>query len=234
MAFQSAPLQMQQASGVQGDRYDDSPWRSEPFTLNSALASYNVIGATAVSLNSDGTAGAGNAGSEVFLGYLCNSKEHASLGSSSDPFAPTMTLPNQTICDVVNMGCLWVTLPATAAIGDLVVYDGTTGALSTIAPGADLPVGKFPGYAVVDRFAESGGGLAVIRITVTPEIPVLASPDLVARNKVAVNSKTGVKASEETGDKEPEVTDPQVPPAPPPAPAPARAGNGNRTNTGAR
>jgi hypothetical protein len=72
------------------------------------------------------------------------------------------------------MGTFIVTLPDAAAIGDLVVYDNTTGAISTISPGDDLPVGKSFAYAMVTDRTVSGAGLGVITLTPTLPIPQLA------------------------------------------------------------
>lgn len=171
MAFQTAPVQFQQGAGVVGELYDNGPVRSQPYTLNSALASYNVMG-TAFTVLSQGFAQAGNPGGDnVFAGILANPKVAAGLGDTSSPLNPTITVPNQTLAEIVSMGSLWVLLPAPAAIGDLVIYDNTTGALATITPGTTLPGGKSFANAVVDRFTVTAAGLAVITITDTPIPP---------------------------------------------------------------
>jgi len=163
-----------QGFGIIGERYDNSPVRSQPFMLNSASAANNVFG-RAFTVLSEGVARAGNpGGTNVFAGILVNPKSHALLGSASNTLAASLTLANNVTAEIANMGCFVVTLPtASSPIGNLVIYDNTTGVLETIAPGADLPVGKSSAYAVVDRF-DITSGLAVIRMTTIPEIPVLA------------------------------------------------------------
>lgn len=170
MGFQTV-VNFYQGFGIPGELYDAGPHRAEPFTLNSASAAYNIIGATAFSVVSQGIAAAGNSGgTAVFAGILVNPKAYASFGTSSGPLFPTLTLANQTEAELLTMGSIIVTLPAACAIGDLVIYDQTTGALSTVTPGTSLPSGKNWAYAVVDRFTPgaSGVNLAVIRVTAYP------------------------------------------------------------------
>jgi len=95
----------------------------------------------------------------------------ALFGSAGIPLNPTLTVPNFTQVECATEGTYWVTLPAAAAIGDYVIYDNTTGALSTITPSTPLPVGKTFANAVVDYYTVSGAGLAVITITPTLVIP---------------------------------------------------------------
>jgi len=176
MAFQST-VYSQQGFGVVGEIFDNGPVRAEPFIINSASAANNVFG-RAFSITAEVVVSAGNpSGNKVFAGILINPKGSSSNGTTSSPLAATLTLPNYSIGEICNMGSIVVTLGAAANIGDLVIFDNTTGVLETIAPGADLPSGKSPAYAVVDRFTQglsSPGGLAVIRVTTTPEIPVAA------------------------------------------------------------
>jgi len=170
MTFQST-VSLKQGFGVPGEYFTDGPFRAESFILNSVSAAYNIIGATAFSIVSQGIAQAGNPSSGVFAGILANPKTAPLQGGSSGTLSPTLTLPNNAQADIVNMGTMVVTLPASAAIGDYVVFDNTTGALSTIAPGASLPSGKTFANAVVDYFTVGGAGLAVITLTPTLVIP---------------------------------------------------------------
>ncbi len=160
-----------QAAGFYGEFYDNSPIRSEPFILRSPNAANNVFGrAFTIVPGEDGVAQAGGTG--IFAGYLINPKEHASFGTQAGgPLAPTLTLPNEVVASLVNMGCLYTYLPAATAIGDLVIYDTATGELATVAPGALVPGGFAYGYAVVNRFNVNGAGIAVIRVTDVPAIP---------------------------------------------------------------
>jgi hypothetical protein len=161
-----------QGFGVPGELYDNGTVRCEPFSLLSADPTTNIFG-TAFTILSEGVAQSGNPlGTAVFAGIMANPKAVKSVGIIGNPLAPTLTVPNNVIVEMLNMGCVIVQLPAAAAIGDLVLYDNITGALETVAPGTALPVGKSSAYAVVDRYTVSGAGLAVIRLTTTPEIPV--------------------------------------------------------------
>lgn len=142
-AFQTT-VNVQLAFGVPGALYDDSPVRSAPWTLVSANAAYNIIGATAFTATtadpgtaaSSGVAAAGGTGQ--FVGVLANDKVYATSGTTAGALNPTLTLPNQTLGELVTMGHLIVTLPGPANLGDLVSYDVTTGALSTYAPKASF------------------------------------------------------------------------------------------------
>jgi hypothetical protein len=130
---------VQNAFGIPGELYDDSPERSAPWTLNSASASYNLIGSTAfTALTADpgnayssGTAKAGGTGQ--FCGILTGPKQYATQGPSTGPLDPSLVLPNQVIGQLTTMGHLIVVLPGPANLGDSVCYDTTTGALASFA-----------------------------------------------------------------------------------------------------
>lgn len=162
MGFQQSVF-INQGAGVPGEQYSDSPWRAQSFTINSASAAYNIIGATMCSVTSQGFCAAGNAGgTAVFAGLLVDPKDVALFGTGGIPLAPTLTVPNYTQVECATMGSYFVTLPASANIGDWVVYDNTTGAISTVTPGSDLPSGNSWGNAVVDYFTVGAAGLGVI------------------------------------------------------------------------
>jgi hypothetical protein len=166
MPFQST-VNFNQALGVVGEVFDDGPRRAQSYILNSADASYNVFG-RAFSITAEGIAQAGNpGGSNVapFAGILVNPKASPLIGSG---LTPSLTLPNNYQGELLFEGSVVVTLPGAAAIGDWVVYDNTTGILSTVAPNAALPAGKSWAYGIVSRFTVSGAGLAVIRLLQTP------------------------------------------------------------------
>ena len=130
MAFQSTVNQYQ-GFGVPGDLFNEGPVRSKPYILDSADAAYNIMG-RAFTVTSEGVAAAGGTG--VFAGILIGPKEQAMVGTSSGTLAPTLTLPDNTVAQLLDMGEVIVALPAAAAIGDKIAYDTTTGALSTVAP----------------------------------------------------------------------------------------------------
>jgi hypothetical protein len=173
MPFQSS-VSLKQGFGVVGELFDDGPRRAWSYILRSVSAANNVFG-RAFTVKSEGVAECGNpSGTAVFAGILVNPKVNPLLGTSSGTLAPSLTLPNETQGELLTEGSIIVSLPAAAAIGDVVIFDNTTGALSTIAPGADLPANKSPAHAVVSRFTVSGAGLAVIDVLAAPYIPVPA------------------------------------------------------------
>lgn len=169
MGFQSAVF-IQQGGGVPGELFSDYPKRAQSFTLNSASAAYNIVGATAYTISAEGVARAGSGGTLGFAGFLFNPKVYALQGGTT-PLAPTMTLPNQTQAELITEGSLWVTLPGAAAIGDLVIYNNTTGAISTVTPATPIPGGSSFANAVVAYFTVTAPGLAVIAIS-----PLLPTP----------------------------------------------------------
>lgn len=170
MSFQSEVF-IQMGAGVPGEQYSDGPWRAQSFQINSALASYNNIGATACTITSQGVCQAGSGGTLGFAGILVDPKNIALFGAGGIPLNPTLNVPDFTQVECATMGSYWVTLPDVAAIGDLVIYDNTTGALETIAPSDPLPVGKTFANAFVDYFTVTEAGLAVITLD-----PLLVAP----------------------------------------------------------
>lgn len=173
MAFQSAVF-IQQGFGVPGDLWMDYPRRALSYILESASAAYNIIGATCYTIASQGVAQAGSGGAYGFAGFLFNPKIYALQGTpSGGTLAPSLVLPNYTQAELMTEGSLVVSLPSGGAnIGDLVIYNNTTGAITTTAPNVAPPGGYSFANAVVDQFVVgSGGGLAVIAIQ-----PLLPTP----------------------------------------------------------
>ena len=173
MGFQTTILD-RQAYGNVGEFFDDSPRRVETAILESADPADNVFGRvfTRIGQTTDCPAQIVEAGGTgVFVGFLIGPKEHASYGTVGDALAPSLTLPNYVNAALCNMGVIYVKLPAVANVGDLVLYAEADGALSTILPGAALPVGQQFAHAVVDQFQvadvdpNDSEYLAVIRIT---------------------------------------------------------------------
>jgi len=156
--------------GTQGAKFDDSPFRALSYTLNSSLASYNVIGATAYTLTSAGIAQAGNGGSG-FVGILCNPEIFPLFGVGGNPLSPSMTLPNYSLAPLCTMGRIYAYVTTQGSEQDLVVFDNTTGALSTIAPNAALPSGKSFAYAKLIVTGMTTPGLCIIEISPTFTIP---------------------------------------------------------------
>lgn len=127
MAFQQT-VSLAQGYGVAGSIVYDGPIRSAPWTMVSTPEP-NVIGATAYTVVSEGIAIAGGVG--AFAGILGSPKSYTAAIVNS---GPTMTLPDETIGELYTMAQMLVTLTTAANIGDLVVYDTATGALSSVAP----------------------------------------------------------------------------------------------------
>jgi len=164
MPFQSAVF-INQGAGVPGEQYSDGPWRAQSYQINSDSAANNIIGKTVCSITSEGVCKAGNTGgTSVIAGLMVDPKNIALFGTGGIPLAPTLTVPNFTQVECATMGSYWVTLPAPAAIGDWVIYDETTGAISTVTPGTALPGGSQWANAVVDYFTVSVAGLGVITL----------------------------------------------------------------------
>lgn len=111
-----------------------------------------------------------------FAGFLANPKVEALYGTVGAPLAPTLVVPNQNIVECMTMGSLIVSVPAACNIGDSVIFDNATGAISTIAPGAALPNGKTFANAIIDYFTPNGSGaqLAVVAIDPSYVIPQAA------------------------------------------------------------
>lgn len=154
--------------GVQGDLYADFPVECLPYVLDSTDAANNIFG-NAFTVVSQGVAQAGGTG--VFAGFLVNPKNYAAFGGVGGPLTPTLTLQNGIQGQLLTMGLFYAFLPAAAAIGNLVVFDTTTGALQTITPGSALPVGTAFAYAKVDVLTVTAAGLAILNANPTLTIP---------------------------------------------------------------
>lgn len=155
-----------QPLGIVGEIIVDGPNVSRPYTLASDDAADNVFG-RAFTVVSEGKAKAGGTG--VFAGILTGSKQHMSYGTpAGGPLAPTMTLANNTVVELTSLSAgIVINVPAACAIGAKVVYDTTSGELSTVAAdAADPGAGKafVPNGRIADT-TPSGAGLAVLRIS---------------------------------------------------------------------
>lgn len=114
--------------GVVGELAFEGPLRAQSLILTSGSAANNVVG-RAFTMVSEGVAQAG--GSGQFAGILSNPKTYASRGTTADgSLAPTLTLANYEQGEFVTMGILNVAFAGAFNIGDGVLYDTTTGALS--------------------------------------------------------------------------------------------------------
>lgn len=167
MTFQST-VSLAQGFGVPGELFADSPSQAQTYTINSGSAAYNIIGATCCTITSQTVCQAGSAGTLGFAGFLVDPKTLALYGTSGAPLAPTLVVPNQAIVECLTMGVIIVTVPAACAIGDYVIYDNTTGAISTITPSTPLPSGKTFANAIVSYFTPNASGAQLAVVTVNP------------------------------------------------------------------
>ena len=144
MAFQST-VNIYGALGIPGEIAFDSFRRVQEWNLYSN-GQAQIIGyafTAALGGNPDPTTASPNAGNAqvggtgVFAGILVNPKSYASYGSSNTPLGATLTLPDYTIGELLTVGEIFVSLPAAASVGDLVLYNTTTGALTTAVPTAN-------------------------------------------------------------------------------------------------
>lgn len=157
-----------QGFSVVGEIYADSPVRCQTYTIDSTDPANNVFGRVFTkTAATQGYAEAGGTG--VFAGFLVNPKNSASFGTvAGGTLAPTLTLPNESIAQILSMGTIVVSLPDVANVGDYVYYDLLTGELTTQAPESAPLVGTAFANAVVDYFEVTAAGLAVIKVTDAP------------------------------------------------------------------
>jgi hypothetical protein len=164
MAVPQLTVAFAMAFGIPGEAYLDGPTMAAPWMLESN-GEPNIIGATAYTVTAEGTATAGGTG--IFCGILANPKTYVMQGQAAGPLAPDMVLPDGSEGELVTMHPgLIVTLPNVAAIGDKVIFNNTTGAISSLAPATAVPGGStlIAGANVV-RFTVAAAGLAVIRLS---------------------------------------------------------------------
>lgn len=133
MGFQTT-VRYDYAFGIPGEMKYDGPKRVNTGFLNSASAAYNIVGQTYFTQPAAGGAYVAG-GTGLPGGLLCNPKVYASFGTSAGgPLAPTMTLANNVEAEFAIMGYYVANMPAACNIGDLVIYDTTTGAIASIPP----------------------------------------------------------------------------------------------------
>lgn len=165
MAFQST-VNINAAFGVPGELIFDGPQRAQSLTLDS---NGGTIGYFFTKSNSTGVATVGGviATGVVMAGILVNPKAYATSGTTAGgTLAPTLVLPGNAQADFLTMGTIVVQCATAANIGDEVIYNTTTGALSAQAPGATPGAGyaKVPN-AIVTRYPTAAAGLVAITLT---------------------------------------------------------------------
>lgn len=168
MPFQQS-INITLAAGVVGEQSVEGPARVVKRTVNSAGANPNLIAYAFCMAVATGVASVGGtiaAGTVAFAGLLVNPKVYSSNGTTAGPLVPTLAIPDNSEGEFALMGQYWVYLNSAANIGDQVVYDTTTGALSAVAPGASAGSGKaYVPNCFVDNFPTSAAGIVSARLT---------------------------------------------------------------------
>lgn len=102
----------------------------------------------------------------VMAGILVNPKAYALFGSAGSPIDPSLVLPAYTQGEFCTMGTVVAALATAGKIGDVIVYDVVTGALSAVAPGAAYGnrLTAVPN-CVLYRYPTTAAGLVAVRLT---------------------------------------------------------------------
>ncbi len=102
----------------------------------------------------------------VFGGILANPKQQALIGTTSGTLTPTLNVPDNTQVDILEMGIIVLYSNTACSIGDPLVYNIITGAISTIAvgatPGSNL---RAVPNGVVFRYNSAAAGLIAGKLT---------------------------------------------------------------------
>lgn len=163
MPFQTTVINRFQPNGVIGELAFEGPSRSMSYTLDTTTEINNSIG-RAFTVKSEGIAEAGGTG--ILAGILVDPKSYAYAGLIETNASGETYALNGASVSMLEMGMIYVKLPAAAAIGDYVVYATATGILSTVTDPAIPGAGNLliPN-AVVYGFTVSEAGLACIKLT---------------------------------------------------------------------
>lgn len=155
MGFQTT-VRASQAFGVPGEFYDTSPRRATSYVLDGE----GVIARAFTLTAEEGKVRMGGLG--PFAGILMSPKSYVRPGTES---SGTLAVAGGTQVETADKGRIIVTLSTAAKPGDTVVYDTTTGELSSVSDGASPGSGKLavPG-AKVALFTVAAGGVAVIEM----------------------------------------------------------------------
>ena len=114
---------------------------------------------TAGDVQLDNTVQVGGTG--VFAGILVQPKSVATFGTTAGgTLAPTLNLPDYAAGELLQFGSVFVALPNSSALGDLVTYNTTTGAIAgTFAPTASFTASQ--ATTVLTVSAITSGNLGV-------------------------------------------------------------------------
>lgn len=155
-----------QTTGFQGEVIEAGPTRAFPKTLISALAANNVFGRVfTIIAGSDTNAEAGGAG--VFGGILTAPKQNVTAGDATGALEATLTLRNNEIGQLMDMGIIIAPVASAANIGDVLYFDpnnanATAGEMSAVQ---DATYTTLVPNAKVVRHNITAAGLAFIQLT---------------------------------------------------------------------
>ena len=127
MAFQTS-VNTKLAVGVVGDFYDESPRRTDPYTIASSTA--GAIG-LAYTVDSTDPSKVNLGGEGVFAGIAVNSKEQALKGGLS----ASMSFKQYDEAEICSMGRIWLSIAGDVAVGNVAYFNKTTGAIIADASG---------------------------------------------------------------------------------------------------
>lgn len=129
MAFQTS-VNQKLAVGVPGDFYDDSPRRTDPYTIGSATAGSI---ACAYTVDSSDPSKVNLGGSGVFAGIAVNSKEFVRNGIGA-----SVAFKQYDECELCTMGRVWVSVAGDVDVGDAAYFNTTTGVITAAASGETI------------------------------------------------------------------------------------------------
>lgn len=129
MAFQTS-VNQKLAVGVNGDFYDNSPRRVDPYTIISSSA--GSIG-KAYTIDSTDPSKVNLGGAGVFAGIAVNSKEFVRNGLGA-----TQDFVRYQEAELCTMGRIWLSIAADVTVGMAAYFNTTTGAIVAAASGETI------------------------------------------------------------------------------------------------
>lgn len=141
--------------------------RTKPGFIVSGSAANNIVGSAFTQAAAGGVVAAGGTG--ILAGILVGPKQYASYGSSAGgPLGATITLPNNTQGEFAQSGdgLVVVMQNANVGIGDYVMFQNSTGLLSSAPAGTAVTTGytQILGAVVDDLPQPTAGGLCSISL----------------------------------------------------------------------
>jgi len=165
--FQST-VNILQGFGLPGERLLDSPSRVESLIINSAGATPNIYGFAATKSTITNIAAMGGALSptNIFAGIMSSPKEAQLSGTTAGgTLAATLAIPDNSQAEFCPMGDIVASIANACNIGDKVIYNLTTGALSAVAPTASFTASQSTNVLTVS--AITAGSLGVGSVVVS-------------------------------------------------------------------